>query len=109
MGVLGEGKKERVVMTPAVVAARRMAGRARATYLSLVSAFNDGAKDFWQNPRATPQEIADALGTDARELFELHAKIGAMISGINPADIQPGKSVVGKFLFKPDGRVEIEA
>lgn len=87
--------------------ARLMVRNAKATYDSLVAAFNESAISFWRNPRATPQEIAVALGTDARSVFELHAKLGAFISGINPNALAPGKAVIGNFSFNPDGSVII--
>lgn len=98
---------QRAEVTPAVRAARMMVQQAKATYDSLVSAFNDGAKNFWGNPRATPQEIAAALGTDAKEVFQLHAKVGAFVASINPEAVAPGKALVGEFTYNADGSVTV--
>lgn len=106
MGILNR-QEQREEVTPAVRAARQMVRQAKATYDGLVAAFNDGAKSFWSNPRATPQEIAAALGTDAKEVFELHAKVGAFIASINPEAIAPGQAVVGQFSYNADGSVTV--
>lgn len=92
---------------PAVRTARQMVRQAKGTYDALVAAFNDGAKQFWSNPRATPQEIAAALGTDAKEVFELHAKVGAFVASINPEAIADGQAVVGQFSYNADGSVTV--
>ena len=81
--------------------------QAKIIYNNMVNVFNRGSKLFWNNPNATPQQIADSLGTDAKELFELHYKLGQLISTINPADITEGSSVVGNFVYEEDGRVTI--
>jgi hypothetical protein len=93
--------------TPAERAARNMIRQAKQTYEVLVGAFNEGAERFWKNPMATPQEIAAELGTDAKEVFELHAKIGAFIATINPEAIVPGSAVVGEFSYNADGSVTV--
>ena len=100
-------QEQRMEVSPAVRAARQMVNQAKTTYDNLVSTFNEGSKNFWTNPRATPQEIAAALGTDAKEVFELHAKIGAFIAGINPEAIAPGQAVVGQFSYNADGTVTV--
>jgi len=100
-------QEQRAEVSPAVRAARQMVHQTKATYDGLVAAFNDGAKNFWSHPRATPQEIAAALGTDAKEVFELHAKIGAFLAEINPESIAPGQAVVGEFSYNADGSVTV--
>lgn len=100
-------QEQREEPTPAVRTARQMVRNAKATYDGLVATFNQGAASFWANPRATPQEIAAALGTDAKEVFELHAKVGAFIASINPEAIAPGTAVVGQFSYNADGSVTV--
>jgi len=94
-------------VSPAKRTARQIVHQAKQTYDGLVGTFNEGAKSFWQNPRATPQEIAAELGTDAKEVFELHAKIGAFLAEINPEAIAPGAAVVGQFSYNADGSVTV--
>jgi hypothetical protein len=73
----------------------------------MVGVFNRGSKMFWDNPNATPQQIVAALGPDAKQLFELHYKLGQLISTVNPADISEGSSVIGEFTMNEDGTVTI--
>ena len=79
----------------------------RNTYQQLVQAFNQGAQTFWRNPRVSPAEVAAALGTDGKEVFELHGKIGALLATVNPAAIAPGASAVGEFSYNNDGSVTV--
>jgi len=93
--------------TPAFRAAKQIVNQTKNNYNSFVSAFNDGSQNFWQNPRATPQEIAVELGTDAKEVFELHYAMGQFIATINPDAIAPGLGVIGQFNINEDGTVTI--
>lgn len=81
--------------------------RARATYDMMVRSFNDGAIAFWQNQHATPEAVAECLGTDGRELFQLHAKIGALLAEIKPESIAPGAAVIGTVTYADDGKVTV--
>lgn len=92
---------------PAVKIAAQLKGDAKFLYSHMVNAFNKGSKLFWQNADATPAEIAAALGTDAVEVFGLHAKLGALIAQVNPAAIAAGAAVVGQFEYNEDGTVTI--
>lgn len=86
-------------------AAQQLKQQCRTTFQQLVLTFNQGAQAFWRNPRAKPSEIAAALGADAKEVFELHGKIGALLSGVKPEAIAAGSSVVGEFTVNADGTV----
>ena len=88
-------------------AAVHLKQQARMTFQQLVTAFNHGATQFWSNQKATPQEIAAALGTDGRELFQLHAKIGALLAEIKPESIAPGAAVIGTVTYADDGKVTV--
>jgi hypothetical protein len=81
--------------------------QAKNVYNNMVGVFNRGSKMFWDNPNATPEQIASALGTDAKQLFELHYKLGQLISTVNAADMMSGASIVGNFVYEQDGRVTI--
>lgn len=98
-------------VTPDISPAQRVADRirqqTRMTYQQLVNAFNQGAQSFWRNPQASPAEIAAALGTDAKEIFELHGKIGALLASVKPEAIAAGSSVVGEFSYNADGTVTV--
>lgn len=92
---------------PAVRAANMLKNQTRQTFQQMVMAFNQGANNFWKNPRATPAEIAAALGSDAKEVFELHAKLGALLASVKPEAIAEGSGVVGQFTINEDGTVTI--
>lgn len=94
-------------ITPAQRQANQLKQQARTAYQSMVVAFNNGAKQFWRNPQASPSAIAAALGTDAVEVFQLHAKLGALLADVRPAAIQEGAAVVGQFTYNADGTVTV--
>jgi hypothetical protein len=83
--------------------------RTQATniYNNMVNVFNRGSKMFWDNPNATPEQIAASLGPDAKQLFQLHYQLGQLISSVDPLAIYPGSSVIGQFTMNEDGTVTI--
>jgi len=95
------------VIPPANIVAERIKRQTRVTFQNMVNAFNDGAKTFWQNGAASPSGIAEALGSDAKEVFELHGQLGALLASIKPQSIASGSSVVGNFTMNDDGTVSI--
>jgi hypothetical protein len=105
MGILDNQNTPEI--DPAVRVANQIKQQARMTFQQLVQAFNQGAKSFWSNPQVPAAEIAAALGADAKEVFELHGKIGALLATVKPEAIQPGISVVGQFTYNEDGTVTI--
>jgi len=94
-------------ITPAQRQANHLKQQVRTAFHSMTVAFNQGAKQFWRNPQATPSQIAAALGTDAVEVFQLHAKLGALLADVRPVAIQEGIEVVGQFTPNADGTVTI--
>lgn len=92
---------------PAVRAANMLKNQTRQTFQLMVMAFNQGSNNFWKNPRITPQQIAAALGTDAKEVFELHSKLGALLASVKPEAIAEGVGAVGQFTMNEDGTVTI--
>lgn len=81
--------------------------QAKNIYNNMVAVFNRGSKMFWSNPNATPAQIAEALGSDGKELFELHYKLGQLISTADPTAIAEGSSVIGQFTTNEDGTVTV--
>jgi hypothetical protein len=107
MGVLDNNVPQQVTPSPEMVA-NRIRNQTRQTYAMMVGAFNEGSKILWQNPRGiAAEDILNALGTDAREIFELHGKLGQLLSTIKPEDIAEGVSIVGQFAYNEDGTVSI--
>lgn len=94
---------------PAVRAANMLRNQTRQTFNMMIQSFNQGAQTFWKNPRATPQEIADQLGADAKEIFELHSKLGSLLATIKPGSVAAVSSVVGSFIINQDGTVTISS
>jgi len=95
---------------PAKMASNRLVQMTKQTYNQMVQAFNQGSKIFWANGMgATPQAVALELGTDAKEVFELHAKLGQLIASIKPEAIVEGASLVGQFTMNEDGTVTVVA
>lgn len=91
----------------AALIAAKIKTQTRQTFSTMTDAFNEGAVFFWQHQKATPAEIAAALGTDAREVFELHGKLGALLATVKPEAIAKGAEVVGQFEYNDDGTVTI--
>lgn len=87
--------------------AESLKSQTKLVYSNMVNTFNRGSKMFWQNPKANPEQIALALGSDAKQLFELHYKLGQLINTINPSDIMIGMSIIGQFIMNEDGTVTI--
>lgn len=88
--------------------ASRIKNQTKQTFQNMVNAFNEGAKIFWQNPRGlTPTQIAEALGTDGKEIFQLHYKLGELIASIKPETINEGLSLIGSFSYSEDNRIII--
>jgi hypothetical protein len=78
------------------------------TFKMMVNSFNTGAKTFWNNPHVSPSEIAEALGTDAKEIFELHYALGQLIGNIKPEAINEGLNLIGQFTINKNGTVTIK-
>lgn len=95
-------------LTPAMRQANQIKQNVRLTFQNMLTSFNNGSRQFWNNPQASPSEIAAALGTDAKEVFELHARLGALLSQVKPDAIQEGLSLVGEFTYNEDGTVTIK-
>lgn len=91
----------------AVRVASTIKGTTKQTFQMMTNAFNAGSKNFWNNPHATPSEIAQALGTDAREVFELHYALGQLIANVKPEAIAEGLSKIGQFTMNEDGTVTV--
>jgi len=77
------------------------------TFDKILLAYTNGVQTFWNNPQATPQEISDALGTDASEVFSLHYKLGELIATVNPDLLSNTASLIGNFTQNEDGTVTI--
>jgi len=107
MSILNNNNQTIPSVPVAEVIANNIKNQARSSFSMMAEAFNRGSQTFWKNPSASPAEIAAALGTDAKEVFELHAKLGALLASVKPESINVGSSVVGEFTINEDGTVTI--
>lgn len=107
MGVLDNSNPGLPPVPFKIRAANRIKNQTRTIYKQMCDSFNDGADFFWNNPNATPSEIAEQLGTDAKEIFELHYKLGQLIASVKPEDISQGLNLIGNFTMNDDGTVTI--
>jgi hypothetical protein len=93
---------------PAKIAADQLIMMAVQSYQQMVHSFNRGSNIFWNNNNgASPSEISAELGTNAKEVFELHGKLGQLLASVKPEAIAEGLSVVGNFTINADGTVTI--
>jgi len=108
MGILDNNDNSIPIVPSAQIAANRLKMLTRQTYQQMVQAFNQGARIFWQNPNGiSPNDISAELGNDAKEVFELHYKLGELISSVKPEAIADGASLIGQFVMNDDGTVTI--
>ena len=88
--------------------AAKIINKTKQTFSIMVDNFNQGSRLFWQNPEGlSPSGISAALGTDAKEVFQLHYALGQLISDIKPEAIQEGLSMIGQFTMNEDGTVSV--
>lgn len=108
MSILNNSPARINEISPDVVA-NRILNQTKLTFDQMVHAFNNGSRIFWKNPKGfTPAEIASSLGTNAKEVFELHYALGQFVASIKPEAIQEGLSLVGQFTINDDGTVTIQ-
>lgn len=90
------------------IVANKLIHKTNQTFQIMVDSFNQGSKLFWNNPdKFSPSDIAEVLGSDAKEVFQLHYALGQLILSIKPEVIQEGLSVIGQFTINDDGTVNI--
>lgn len=105
MGVLTNNANQ---LSDAQIAANRIIGQTKSTFDSMVHSFNEGSRYFWKNPKGlTPQQIANELGNNAKEVFQLHYALGQFIDTVKPGSINEGWSLIGQFTMNNDGTVTI--
>jgi hypothetical protein len=92
----------------AKVVADRLIDITRRTFAEMTVAFNEGAFLFWNgNGGAEAPDIAAELGTNAAEIFYLHARLGEVLALVKPDSITQAMSVVGDFTMNEDGTVTV--
>ncbi len=104
MSVLGDGEFD---VNEAALVARNIANQVDSSYRQIVTMYETGLRRFWQNPKATPQEIADQLGVRAAKVFSLHGALYQLIKTANPQEALTELSSVGDFTANEDGSITI--
>jgi hypothetical protein len=108
MSILDNNTPPRPEVPKAKMAANRLIRMTKQTYQQMVESFNQGSKMFWKNGMGvSPEDIAAELGSDAKEVFELHGKLGQLIASVNSEAIAEGVSLVGNFTMNEDGTVTV--
>lgn len=101
-------KDIRFELDPATSAAQDLIDSTKHAFRQMVRAFEDGTNKFWNNENgATPEHIAEKLGSDAAEIFNLHYKLSLLLSEIRPELIQHSLAKIGNFTINQDGTVTI--
>jgi hypothetical protein len=59
-------------------------------FQQMKNVFSENFNLVWFNPRLTPQEAVDALGSDAIELFRLAEILTGAVNAAKPGTITPG-------------------
>lgn len=90
----------------AKITAQDIVKQTRKTFIQMVKMFNSGSETFWNHPKGLkPSEIAIELGSDAKEVFQLHYLLGQLIQMVKPESIEKGLNVIGEFTMNEDGSV----
>lgn len=92
---------------PAVRIANELRRDAKLNFDRLVATHEAGLQKFWNNPAATPAQIAEALGADAAEVFTLHGTLAAVIRQVKPDQPLSRAADFGEYELQPDGTLEI--
>jgi hypothetical protein len=100
--IVVERTKEQIQKEVSVNLVREIQG----TYEMLVRKYNDIMNRFWKHPKLSPQEVSDALGTDAVSLFQYGGALSTLIMSINPTEKRLSVPV-NKFKVNQDGTVDI--
>jgi len=108
MGILDNTvNNNNFVIPPAIRIAEEIKHHTKQTFNNVVNSYVQGTKMFWQNSSASPSEIAEALGTDAKEIFELHYKLNEFINTIKSETTTSANSIIGNFTMNEDGTVTV--
>lgn len=88
-------------------AAQEIANALNSTQFYLIQRHNALMRQLWNDPKLTPQEICDGLGTQAGQLFVLGGKTVAFLTDIDPSTINLLEMPTKKFTVAPNGTVTI--
>ena len=90
--------------------AERIVNMSRETFNQLVRVQRQGITALWEQSKATPQEIIDALGENAVKVFSYHAKITDLVKELatdEGIDVDV-KLPTNAFTIDLDGTITVE-
>lgn len=88
------------------IAAQDIVKQTKKTFNQMVKMFNSCSETFWANSRELkPSEIALELGSDAKEVFQLHYLLGQLIQMVKPESIEKSINLIGTFTLNEDGTI----
>lgn len=93
--------------TQKVVDALRIKSVCAGTLASLVANYKSGFNIVWHNPKLTPQQVFDALGTDAGQFLSMAQDLATLILKYAPATVLPAAPKA--MTVNPDGTVTVAA
>ena len=71
--------------------------------------YEHGLERFWKHPSLTPQEVSDALGTNAGDLITLLGALRTFVLTLNPGANLTPPTAYGTWTVNPDGTVTINS
>lgn len=101
---------DQATRTQAQRANENLRNMAFATYRRAKGRYTSMLQDFWKDPTGlTPQQVSDALGTDAADLFHFVGNLRTFILAVNPSANIPVPSSFGTWTINGDGTVTINS
>jgi hypothetical protein len=98
-----------VVLTQEQIANRQLRVQARTLKQRLVREYEQALKSFWQHEQLTPQQMSDALGTDAGDFFSVYGGLKTYIENTFPNVTLTQPSSYGTWTVNGDGSVTIDS
>lgn len=72
----------------------------------LANQYTQALEMFWRHPNLTPQQVSDALGTQAESLFTFYSNTKQLVETRRPNSL-PDVSDYGTVTIHPDGSVTV--
>lgn len=84
----------------------RIARKSYETYQGLIGSYTDIREMVWNNQQGlTPQQVFDALGTDAAEMFQLSGLLVQTVNAVKPDTLSAAQPY--EFTVNDDGTVTV--
>jgi ABC-type arginine/histidine transport system permease subunit len=106
MSILNENYNPSSFLTPEIQVLK-LKNEAKTIYDKLFNGVRYSTELFWNNPSYTPQQLAEAAGTSAAELFQLHSiAINALEQAV-PDSSNEIINLIKPYTINEDGTVTI--